>query len=87
MSDFGSEIPEFGTVKPILTQLTENLYEAFEGVPPEEFKPAHVLMWMRGLDPSDSVNAYVLGWMKQNPGWLKLLAGRVRRHLEAAPSA
>lgn len=84
MSDFGTEM---GTAKSILTKLTEQLYADFEGMSADEFRPADILLWVRGLDPSDSVNSYVIECVRRNRGWVKLLAGRVRRHLEEAPRA
>lgn len=88
MGTFGAELPEAGTVSSVLTRLTETLLSDFEGMDPGEFRDERdILAWVKGLDRSDDVNAYVVSCVQRNPGWLKLLSRRVRRYLEAGPRA
>lgn len=69
--------------RPLLTVLTEALFQEFADFPAEgtdwELAIRH---WAEGLDLSDPVNQKVRMMLSHNDGWVRLLASRVKRHLE-----
>lgn len=78
MNDFGTELPSADN-KPLLTLLCESLYEDFADS--DSVTNRDIGMWIRGLDASDPTNKQIKDCVRGNPGWIKLLASRVRKHL------
>jgi hypothetical protein len=83
--NFGTELPD-ENAKPLLTRLTEAVCSDFSDARLEDFATGDIVQWIRHLDPSDATNRQILSWVLANPGWVKLLAGRVKKFLESRNS-